>query len=354
MATYSSQTDGRRGFLKRSAAGMSGLSLFTGIQNQDTVRIPIIKRQGDPIVTKEVPKAWWEQVKEVEKRVDEMADDLETNPQIKTLSVTNAESKISGKPAKAIHVRVAGTEVPPVVRRHANGLPLQVETQSKGPQATITSCDSAPPYYSGDSDPVKGGSELGRSANCWHGTANIVVEYNGAKRVMTARHITDDQNGSCQDTDTEGTTIYQNDEPLGQVRTTWKSLDTALIDFSEGTRSAPFYGIIKNATGQVGGYYSKQALADGMSINSRGCKTGAQSGSITNYNGYYDTCGEWRYSEFIEHDIQTDYGDSGGPLFGYNRDWIIMTGQVYNYVNGTGIAAPSWKQARKGVEFYWQ
>jgi S1-C subfamily serine protease len=347
----------RRQFLHGvgTAGTTLGVLAGTATARRDMTEIPMAKRLNEVIWWERVPTKWLRQARRVERRVDAMAEKLESNPAVRKLAVTDADYEIGGKQAKAVSVVLDDTRGRERINRLADDVPTKVRVQADERTST-SNVTTAGTYYRGDSNPVIGGYELGVDSFGPTGSATTVVEYGGSKRVLTAGHITSTEPGSCVEP-VDDITMYQNDDVLGAVSKTWRDLDTALIDFSGGTRSAPVSPQVADSTGTVTGYLTREALANSGSfdVETRGIVTGPQTTTLKSYNSYNKGCGSWTYSEFIETNATFGQGDSGGPVFTNNRDTVVMVGTIHNNDQGAddGVAIPSYKQSRKNITFAW-
>lgn len=342
------QSATRRSFLKTASAVGLTVGATGGASaalRSDEVEIPILQRRDEVVKTELVPRKWLEQVRTVENRVKRLATLLEDDSRVRTLGVTAADHGIRGKSAMAVKIRVTGDSIPSAVANVAGDVPVQVETNTDFTlgDGDVSTSSCSPSYNAGDEDPVKGCSEISREPDCYGGTVNATVTYNGTRYALVPRHVVNsDQTGYCRD-GTNGT-VYQNDEQLGEVVQEWKELDTVLVDNRYSNRSFPSTGQIVGESGYVRGYVTHDGLSSlvGTYVNKRGCATGYGDGKITAYDSYYKSCDGWALRDFIENEINTDYGDSGAPIYTYGTYGNqYMVGQVYDQ----GWAAPSWKQA---------
>lgn len=355
----------RRRFLA-ATAGVTGTAAFGGIgvaRSLTTVEIPEVKRRGETLHTRTVPRKWLRQFQETKQRVDRIAAELEGDPgPVRTVSVGKGHRTVGGLPTHTVKVRVDGEVVPDSVRQLAGDLPMDVvrnssfSLPSRRAQSSPASCD--PPYHGGDCDPMKGGAEVGYDG-CWNGTSNTVVEYGDSKYVMTALHVCNDSLG-CADGDETGNQITQNGADLGTVEHAWLAWDTALISL-DGERSEPIGPTLKDTTGTVIGYEDLASLSTLGAVFYQGCRTDDGLGDVHEVNGHDYTCDEdYGSFEFFTFKSNTDNGDSGGPVYAtYDYGDIKLAGQIWDDAGETVnqeplvAAAPAYEQANLGITFGW-
>lgn len=322
----------RRSILKglgASGLGMFGIQPVSGGRPNATVEIDQVKTKGADgqekvIATREVPRAWYTQMKRARRVNKRLQDRFLSMDGVFSVGVTALGDRIAGKPKHGVRIRLEGNSISASIPRRAGGVPVIVERNaSKGVAQSHNTCntETEPHHYNQTYDPLLAGAITEPDADsllvddCTFGTICCRVNQNSSSDyILTARHI-----WGCENTDNEieGMDVYQHSDKIGTISDAFKEHDAVVVDLSS-SRSASL-GVVDDPNGySLFGYVTKNEMGWllGTEVQTRGVKTGAVTATPTDYEVMTNLCDGWvdqvEYSRSDSGD-----GDSGGPYFYY-------------------------------------
>ncbi|WP_129113145.1 hypothetical protein [Halegenticoccus tardaugens] len=333
---------GRRGALKTIGAGIASIGTFVAVgRGEDEVEIVTETRGETPVVTKSVPRDWYEHERRVAEALTRVNERFLPSEAILGSAIVGSDETVEGKGVTQVEVAVAEGEASAVsipasiedvairtVSRRSNGVRL---TESGG------GC-----HNNDDYDRVRGGVLVygdgdDDGAVDQRGTSGCPVRKDGTEYLLTANHLflTGEP---CEGNWDEGLYQYGDGDYFGEVHRYDQAEDWAIVA-PVGDYEGTLVFDVKGArwTGGIASHATKirlqEMIGDGTTVEKMGTTTGAETGVVESIEGTYsDDC-----IDFDGHGVRTDCntaaGDSGGPTYARSE-------------SGDGLAMVSLSSAR--------
>jgi len=308
----------RRSALKLIGTGVtlpSAMGVVSGKKRTDWVEITMLKKDGEPLLTKEVPKKWYKLEQRAEHVQNKILPKFEKKEGVIASAVTNSDEKIHdwNKPKVQLVVKPnhADIELP----NRLAGIQVEKFVEDDSPESTCSESD-----YQQDFDEVPAGVEI--TMDGWAVSAGWWVKKDGKDRLMTCAHIFDEE--ECGG-DAVGTTVRQGGEKFGEISSIYPNIDVVLVDTSYGgDLQDNIYGISGECVDRVGRDGLNDIRATGSRVSKAGSSTCNTNGTITKIEEYASGCVTNTYGNYygVNLDIETDEGDSGGPIYYSTWDWV--------------------------------
>jgi hypothetical protein len=296
------------------------ISYIRGMERK--VEITIVRVKGEPFITKQVPKDWWEHEQKATDMLPRFERKYGGKENVKDVCVGTAEERISGRKISSIVIQVEpGTTLNTESKRR--GVPIEVEQIG---EPSPVSCNES------NHDPVPGGvsSNNDGTYNCGYDvTTTGKVDYNGSPAIMTCAHHYD-----CS-TNPNGETQYQCEQNVGECATYDRSQDWLVFtetSDSELSNGYTAYIDAESHAAQQSGVVSDSGLHDLKSNDTEvyqmgitTCETGWEVEKLYKSWTPCDFSGSY-YVGLKPLDKQLEGGDSGGPFFHYTT----LNGEAYN------------------------
>ncbi|WP_257300561.1 hypothetical protein [Haloarchaeobius sp. FL176] len=301
--------------------------------DDNTKRITTVRQGQESIKEKEVPKSWWRQLVHTRNVRRTLEENYLNQEAVKYISLGSSSSDLEDRDRPSVTVVVDFSNTTPTLPDTVEGVPVSIkEWVPPEPDACNTNCT--------EYNPVPGGVRVEN---------NDYPSYEPATSCCPARDsannaglITCAHFYSCFDGKVKGKNLLQgNSSPkiVGEVTEFSWGDDFVFADSTKSVSEVNIRDDINFSGRNVRGYVTKNALADMMSTSGNdnvkkfGINTGLDTGgNIEQIKKSKPLCDE-QGDHFVEIDLATGNGDSGGPYFKTYFD--ENTNQYYDAVIAT-------------------
>lgn len=319
----------RRTILQSLGTASIAGPIFSQVGNAsgDNSKTVVTDRSGsDPIRTVEVPNAWYNYERKVDRVREALAirydalDSVRANPKVAGLSIGNSEEQIGNYYKSDIRVYVDSNKQKVEVPSEMDGVPIKRITDFPDPKPVSDGC------HQKEYTPVPGGVGMSNTGykSSYRGTTTCkVLNPSGDPGMLTAAHVITG-GGDCSSP--KGKKAYQSGNQMGKVPSLEynRAEDWVFIN-KDGNETNGYYGYIKDANAAQVGYKTEDGLrtlkSNQTTIHKMGQSTCKTEGTVNEVDSYHSSgCFESYYTVICN--LLTEKGDSGSPIYHrwYNYD----------------------------------
>lgn len=322
----------RRAFLKATGAGIGfgTLGIASAQSKHDMVTIPILKSGNETIRQDEVPRNWYNQLKQARKAREQVEQIYGNNPGVKAIGLKPTSDTVNGLRTTKVDAQVIPNLRTGNISSNVNGVEV---TTSKFEKPTLVNCNNQ-----GSFSNIPGGVVIENGTGSYsYGSTTCRAYYRKKSKhfLLTAGHLFD----ACSQSGVRGSPAYQNGERIGSVAYYSPKEDWAAI--KRENFSLRYDDTIKTSSRHdLRGYVTEDGVAkfmnNGTQVRKMGVTTGETSGQIQQMYLTMDGCINWK-GNGIQTDCNNAPGDSGGPAYFINNNGrYFLLHNITHASNGLG------------------
>ncbi|WP_276257287.1 hypothetical protein [Haloglomus litoreum] len=317
----------RRALLRSVAAG-AAVSPLPGLGRATAAepRVPTVIGPDGPGVPVSIPRRCQEAYERAYRATRTLADrlaDAGSGTDLTVAVTSDADRWCGERRLPRLQVRVTGADHPPVPREFAD-LPVEVadvarrERGTGGGERSRATGTCADPCNLRNFDPVPGGVFAEGGTTTW------VVRLLDTDYLLTANHTLQSGDPGCGDVETS--ILYQYRQRVGPVLAGDDVEDWALVGLGRDADVSGFHPGVPQREERFGGHFSIRGLLDVIArretLYALGTTTCETAGPADWIGTHLSECG--RSTPVASVDAVSDYGDSGGPVYGIRGEHLVF------------------------------